>query len=211
MVSENRITHNLDYGVVFPAKAKAEALGLQVKGLRGIEKDPKQENTSFYAGFTAPYLTIAGAKTEELTVTSYDIPKEVYEACLGWEDVNGFMVDGGSFDAFAFAFAQEVTTESGHGYSATYYPAVRATTPADSAKTDEDKPEAVEYEFKATVNSDTTFKLGDKLRTSVKFEVTDEELKAGTTAQAKVFKKLFTELKKPELADFEPATGGGTK
>ena len=202
-MSENKITHNLDYGVIFP-KNGSGTTGIQVKGLRGVEKDPQQENTSFYAGFTAPYLTIAGSQNIELTVKSYDLPKEMLTSVLGWAEVNGFLADDTSkFDSFAFGFAQMYQTETDSGYKATYYPSVRATSPAESAATDEDKLEAVEYEFTSTVNADSTFKVGGKVRTAIKWEVSEKELETGTTPQAKAFIKLFTSLKKLEPTDIE--------
>ena len=207
MVSENRITHNLDYGVVWPRKSTGN--GIQVKGLRSVEKDPKQENQSFYAGFTAPYLTIAGSSTTELTVKSYDLPTELMTSVLGWSSINGFLVDdNASYDGFGFAYAEQYQTPNSSGYKVTFYPEARATAPAEKSTTDEDKVEAVEYEFKSTVNADSTFTLGGKVRSAVKFELTEEELKAGTTPQAKVFKMMFTDLQKPKTTDFEPASGG---
>ena len=61
--SKNELTHGLGYGVVF-TDLTGSTTGIPIAGLRGIEAETNQENKNFYAGFNAPYRTIAGSKNK---------------------------------------------------------------------------------------------------------------------------------------------------
>lgn len=191
--SINELTHGLGYGVVF-TDLTGSTPGIPIAGLRGIETENKQENSTFYAGFTAPYRTIAGAKTTEITVKSYDLPEDFAFHALGFGNVHGFMTDDVSnYKPYGFAYAERYRDNAGSGYKVTFYPSVQATTPSDTAEADEESPTGKEYEHKATVTTGD-FTLGDKKRLLVKFKIPDVELPT-ESGKAKAFKKLFTELK----------------
>lgn len=204
--AKNELTHGLGYGVTFTDRKGVEA-GVAIAGLRAIDSENNQENVNFYAGFTAPYRTIAGALKREITVKSYDLPDKFAVHALGFgefksgEDV--FLVDDTSaYKPYGFAYAERYRDDDGTGYKVTYYPSAQATTPSDSAQADEESPTGKEYEHKATITA-SDFVLGGKARLLVKFAITDDELAQGTSKKAKVFAKMFNELKAPQPADFE--------
>lgn len=192
--AKNELTHGLGYGVVFTDKTGATA-GIPIAGLRAIETENKQENTNFYAGFNAPYRTIAGAKDTQITVKSYDLPDKFATHALGFGNVSGFLTDDvANYKPYGFAYAERYRDDDGTGYKATFYPSVQATTPSDTAEADEESPTGKEYEHSATVTAGD-FTLGGKKRLFVKFKVSDEDLETGTSGPALAFKKLFSELK----------------
>ena len=192
-VSKNELTHGLGYGVVFTDLTGVKA-GIPIAGLRGIETDSKQENTNFYAGFSAPYRTITGAKNMQITVKSYDLPDEFATHALGFGSVSGFLTDDvANYKPYGFAYAERYRDDDGTGYKATFYPSVQATTPSDTAEADEESPTGKEYEHTATVTTGD-FTLGGKKRLFVKFKVSDKDLATGASGPAKAFKKLFTDL-----------------
>lgn len=209
--AKNELTHGLGYGVVFTDKAGTTA-GVPIAGLRAIDTENSQENVNFYAGFTAPYRTIAGALKREITVKSYDLPDEFAIHALGFGKFGSggdiFLVDDTTaYKAYGFAYAERYRDDDGTGYKVTFYPSVQATTPSDSAQADEESPTGKEYEHKATITA-SDFVLDKKARLLVKFAVTDEELATGTSKKALVFAKMFNELKAPQPADFGEGVGG---
>jgi hypothetical protein len=192
--SKNELTHGLGYGVVFldPTGLKA---GIPIAGLRAVEAENSQENTNFYAGFNAPYRTIAGAKNTQITVKSYDLPYEFAVHALGFAQWFAFLIDDvRSYKPYGFAYAERYRDDDGTGYKATFYPSVQATTPSDTAEADEESPTGKEYEHTATVTTSDFIIEGEK-RLFVKFKVSDKDLATGTNGQALAFKKLFNELK----------------
>nr|DAX61323.1 MAG TPA: major tail protein [Caudoviricetes sp.] len=192
--SKNELTHGLGYGVVFldPTGLKA---GIPIAGLRAVEAENKQENTNFYAGFNAPYRTIAGAKNTQITVKSYDLPYEFAVHALGFAQWFAFLIDDvKNYKPYGFAYAERYRDDDGTGYKATFYPSVQATTPSDTAEADEESPTGKEYEHTATVTTSDFIIEGEK-RLFVKFKVSDKDLATGTNGQALAFKKLFNELK----------------
>ena len=192
--AKNELTHGLGYGVVFTDTTGTKA-GIPIAGLRAIDTKVDQENTNFYAGFNAPYRTIAGSKTTEITVKSYDLPDDFAVHALGFGLASGFLTDDVSnYKPYGFAYAERYRDDDGSGYKATFYPSVQATTPSDTAEADEDSPTGKEYEHTATVTSGA-FEVGDKKRMFIKFKVSDTELETGTSGKALAFKKLFTDLK----------------
>ena len=192
--SKNELTHGLGYGVVFTDLTGSKA-GIPIAGLRAIDTKVDQENTNFYAGFNAPYRTIAGSKNTEITVKSYDLPNEFATHALGFADSSGFLVDDvANYKPYGFAYAERYRDDDGTGYKATFYPSVQATTPSDTAEADEESPTGKEYEHTATVTNGA-FEVGGKKRLFVKFQVSDTELATGTSGPALAFKKLFTDLK----------------
>lgn len=210
--AKNELTHGLGYGVVFLDKTGTEA-GVPIAGLRAIDTENDQENTNFYAGFNAPYRTIAGAKTTNITVKSYDLPNEFATHALGFATIkNGeeeFMTDdSGNYKPYGFAYAERYRDDDGTGYKVTFYPQVQATTPSDSAEADEESPTGKEYEHSATIVSGD-FTLNKKKRLLVKFAITDKDLDTGTSKKAKAFTKLFSELKPLTAEDIEATAGGG--
>lgn len=204
--STNELTHGLGYGVAFP---DAENAGIPIAGLRAIDTENNQENTNFYAGFNAPYRTIAGAKTTQITVKSYDLPNKFATHALGFasvgEDGQEFLVDDvANYKQYGFAYAERYRDDNGTGYKVTFYPAVQATTPSESAQADEESPTGKEYEHTATIITGQ-FVVANKSRLLVKFTVSDTELDGGTTKKAKAFKKLFSDLKPLVASDIEGA------
>jgi hypothetical protein len=192
--SKNELTHGLGYGVVFTDLTGSKA-GIPIAGLRGIETETNQENKNFYAGFNAPYRTIAGSKNTEITVKSYDLPDSFATHALGFGSVSGFLTDdAANYKPYGFAYAERYRDDDGTGYKATFYPSVQATTPSDTAQADEESPTGKEYEHKATVTTGN-FALGGQKRLFVKFKVSDKDLATGTSGPALAFKKLFTDLK----------------
>jgi hypothetical protein len=192
--SKNELTHGLGYGVVFldPTGLKA---GIPIAGLRAVEAENSQENTNFYAGFNAPYRTIAGAKNTQITVKSYDLPYEFAVHALGFAQWFAFLIDDvRNYKPYGFAYAERYRDDDGTGYKATFYPSVQATTPSDTAEADEESPTGKEYEHTATVTTSDFIIEGEK-RLFVKFKVSDKDLATGTNGQALAFKKLFNELK----------------
>lgn len=192
--SKNELTHGLGYGVVFldPTGLKA---GIPIAGLRAVEAENSQENTNFYAGFNAPYRTIAGAKNTQITVKSYDLPYEFAVHALGFAQWFAFLIDDvKNYKPYGFAYAERYRDDDGTGYKATFYPSVQATTPSDTAEADEESPTGKEYEHTATVTTSDLVIEGQK-RLFVKFKVSDKDLATGTNGQALAFKKLFNELK----------------
>lgn len=201
--AKNELTHGLGYGVVF----LGGATGVPIAGLRAIDTENNQDNTNFYAGFNAPYRTIAGAKTTQITVKSYDLPNEFATHALGFASIkNGdeeFLTDDvASYKPYGFAYAERFRDDDGTGYKVTFYPQVQATTPSDSAEADEESPTGKEYEHTATIVSGA-FELSGKKRLLVKFAITDEDLETGTSKKALAFKKLFSDLKPLEKTDIE--------
>lgn len=200
--AKNELTHGLGYGVVFTDLTGTKA-GIPIAGLRAIDTKVDQENTNFYAGFNAPYRTIAGSKTTEITVKSYDLPDEFATHALGFGLSSGFLVDDVSnYKPYGFAYAERYRDDDGSGYKATFYPSVQATTPSDTAEADEDSPTGKEYEHTATVTSGA-FEIDGKKRMFVKFKVSDTDLATGTSGPALAFKKLFTELKPLTATDIK--------
>ena len=200
--SKNELTHGLGYGVVFTDPTGSKA-GIPIAGLRGIETDSKQENKNFYAGFNAPYRTIAGAKNTEIKVKSYDLPDAFAIHALGFDAWFGFLSDNvANYKPYGFAYAERYRDDDGTGYKATFYPSVQATTPSDTAQADEDSPTGKEYEHTATVTTGD-FTLGNKKRLFIKFQVSDVELSTGTVGRALAFKKLFNELKPVTAEDIK--------
>lgn len=200
--AKNELTHGLGYGVVFTDLTGSKA-GIPIAGLRGIETENNQENTNFYAGFNAPYRTIAGAKTTQITVKSYDLPDEFATHALGFGNVSGFLTDDvANYKPYGFAYAERYRDDDGTGYKATFYPSVQATTPSDTAEADEESPTGKEYEHTATVTTGD-FALDSKKRLFVKFKVSDTELATGTSGKALAFKKLFNELKPLTATDIK--------
>lgn len=198
----NELTHGLGYGVSFLGKG-ASATGVPIAGLRAIDSENSQDNVSFYAGFTAPYRTIAGALKREITVKSYDLPDEFSAHALGFAIYNKYLVDDtANYKPYGFAYAERYMDDNATGYKVTFYPSCQATTPSDSAQADEESPTGKEYEHKATITA-SDFIVDGKARLLVKFAVTDEDLKTGTSSEAKAFKKLFTDLKPLEATDLE--------
>lgn len=192
--AKNELTYGLGYGVVFTDNT-GTTTGIPIAGLRAIDTETKQENKNFYAGFNAPYRTIAGSVSTEIKVKSYDLPDTFATHALGFGTVSGFLTDDvANYKPYGFAYAERYRDNDGSGYKATFYPSVQATTPSDTAEADEESPTGKEYEHTATVTAGD-FTLGDKKRLFVKFKVTDEDLATGTSAQAKAFKKLFSDLK----------------
>lgn len=192
--AKNELTHGLGYGVVFTDTTGSTA-GVPIAGLRAIDTKVDQSNTNFYAGFNAPYRTIAGSKTTEITVKSYDLPDEFATHALGFGLSNGFLTDDvTNYKPYGFAYAERYRDDEGSGYKATFYPSVQATTPSDTAEADEDSPTGKEYEHTATITSGA-FEVDNKKRMFIKFKVSDTELATGTSGKALAFKKLFTDLK----------------
>ena len=192
--SKNELTHGLGYGVVFldPTGLKA---GIPIAGLRAVEAETKQDNKNFYAGFNAPYRTIAGAKNTEIKVKSYDLPYEFAVHALGFAQWFAFLIDDvKNYKPYGFAYAERYRDDDGTGYKVTFYPSVQATTPSDTAQADEESPTGKEYEHTATVTTSDLMIEGEK-RLFVKFKVSDKDLATGTNGQALAFKKLFNELK----------------
>ncbi|ASZ70813.1 major tail protein [Lactococcus phage 74001] len=200
--SKNELTHGLGYGVVFTDPTGSKT-GIPIAGLRGIETDSKQENKNFYAGFNAPYRTIAGVKDTQIKVKSYDLPNEFAVHALGFGQWFGFLIDEETnHKPYGFAYAERYRDDEGTGYKATFYPSVQATTPSDTAEADEESPTGKEYEHTATVTTGD-FKLGDKKRLFVKFKVSDKDLATGTSGPVLAFKKLFNELKPLTATDIK--------
>ena len=200
--AKNELTHGLGYGVVFK-DATGTTPGIPIAGLRAIEAKVDQKNTNFYAGFNAPYRTIAGSKTTEITVKSHDLPDDFAIHALGFGLNSGFLVDDVSnYKPYGFAYAERYRDDDGTGYKATFYPSVQATTPSDTAEADEDSPTGKEYEHTATVTSGA-FELGGQKRMFIKFKVSDTELETGTSGKALAFKKLFTDLKPLTATDIK--------
>lgn len=192
--SKNELTHGLGYGVVF-TDLTGKTPGIPIAGLRAVEAETKQENKNFYAGFNAPYRTIAGAKNTEIKVKSYDLPDAFAIHALGFDAWFGFLSDSvANYKPYGFAYAERYRDDDGAGYKATFYPSVQATTPSDTAQVDEESPTGKEYEHTATVTTGD-FKLGNTKRLFIKFQVSDAELSTGTAGRALAFKKLFNELK----------------
>lgn len=192
--SKNELTHGLGYGVVFTDPTGSKA-GIPIAGLRAIETDSKQENKNFYAGFNAPYRTIAGAKDTQIKVKSYDLPDEFAIHALGFGRMQNFLFDDtASYKPYGFAYAERYRDDDGTGYKATFYPSVQATTPSDTAEADEESPTGKEYEHEATVTTGD-FTLAGEKRLFIKFKVSDKDLSTGTSGPALAFKKLFNELK----------------
>lgn len=192
--SKNELTHGLGYGVVFTDPTGSKE-GIPIAGLRGIETDSKQENKNFYAGFNAPYRTIAGAKDTQIKVKSYDLPYEFAVHALGFAQWFSFLIDDAkNYKPYGFAYAERYRDDEGTGYKATFYPSVQATTPSDTAEADEESPTGKEYEHTATVTNGD-FAIEGQKRLFVKFKVSDKDLAIGTNGQALAFKKLFNELK----------------
>ncbi len=192
--SKNELTHGLGYGVVF-TDLTGKTPGIPIAGLRAVEAETKQENKNFYAGFNAPYRTIAGAKNTEIKVKSYDLPDAFAIHALGFDAWFGFLSDNvANYKPYGFAYAERYRDDDGTGYKATFYPSVQATTPSDTAQADEDSPTGKEYEHTATVTTGD-FTLGNQKRLFIKFQVSDVELSTGTVGRALAFKKLFNELK----------------
>lgn len=192
--SKNELTHGLGYGVVF-TDLTGKTPGIPIAGLRAVEAETNQENKNFYAGFNAPYRTIAGAKNTEIKVKSYDLPDAFAIHALGFDAWFGFLSDNvANYKPYGFAYAERYRDDNGTGYKATFYPSVQATTPSDTAEADEDSPTGKEYEHTATVTTGD-FTLGNAKRLFIKFQVSDVELSTGTAGRALAFKKLFNELK----------------
>lgn len=192
--SKNELTHGLGYGVVF-TDLTGKTPGIPIAGLRAVEAETKQENKNFYAGFNAPYRTIAGAKNTEIKVKSYDLPDAFAIHALGFDAWFGFLSDNvANYKPYGFAYAERYRDDDGTGYKATFYPSVQATTPSDTAQVDEESPTGKEYEHTATVTTGD-FTLGNTKRLFIKFQVSDVELSTGTAGRALAFKKLFNELK----------------
>ena len=148
--SKNELTHGLGYGVVFTDQS-GKIPGIPIAGLRSVETEVNQENTNFYAGFNAPYRTIAGAKDMQITVKSYDLPDDFANHALGFvKSDTGFLADdSANYKPYGFAYAERYRDNDGTGYKATFYPSVQATTPSDTAEADEESPTGKEYEHKA--------------------------------------------------------------
>lgn len=200
--SKNELTHGLGYGVVFTDPTGGKA-GIPIAGLRAIEAENNQENTNFYAGFDAPYRTIAGSKNTQITVKSYDLPDEFAIHALGFGILNMFLFDDvASYKPYGFAYAERYRDDAGTGYKATFYPSVQATTPSDTAEADEESPTGKEYEHTATVTTGN-FELAGKKRSVIKFKVSDADLITGTRGRALAFKKLFTDLKPLTATDIK--------
>ena len=200
--SKNELTHGLGYGVVFTDPTGSRA-GIPIAGLRAVETDNNQENTNFYAGFTAPYRTIAGATNMQIKVKSYDLPDEFATHALGFWLTHGFLTsDPTAYKPYGFAYAERYRDDDGTGYKATFYPSVQATTPSDTAEADEESPTGKEYEHTATVTAGSFALWGEK-RLFIKFKVSDADLKKGTSGPALAFKKLFNELKPLTPADIK--------
>lgn len=200
--SKNELTHGLGYGVVFTDPTGGKA-GIPIAGLRAIEAENSQENTNFYAGFDAPYRTIAGSKNTQITVKSYDLPDEFAIHALGFGILNMFLFDDvASYKPYGFAYAERYRDDAGTGYKATFYPSVQATTPSDTAEADEESPTGKEYEHTATVTT-SNFELAGKKRSVIKFKVSDADLTTGTKGRALAFKKLFTDLKPLTATDIK--------
>lgn len=192
--SKNELTHGLGYGVVF-TDPTGSTTGIPIAGLRAVEAETKQDNKNFYAGFNAPYRTIAGAKNTEIKVKSYDLPYEFAVHALGFAQWFAFLIDDvKNYKPYGFAYAERYRDDNGTGYKATFYPSVQATTPSDTAEADEESPTGKEYEHTATVTTSDLVIEGEK-RLFVKFKVSDKDLATGTNGQALAFKKLFNELK----------------
>lgn len=192
--SKNELTHGLGYGVVF-TDPSGKIPGIPIAGLRAVETENNQENTNFYAGFNAPYRTIAGAKNTQITVKSYDLPDKFAAHALGFGFFGEFLTDDAkNYKPYGFAYAERYRDDDGTGYKATFYPSVQATTPGDTAEADEESPTGKEYEHTATVTMGD-FTLYDAKHLFIKFKVSDTELATGTSAKALAFKKLFNELK----------------
>ena len=193
--SKNELTHGLGYGVVF-TDPTGSTTGIPIAGLRAVEAETKQDNKNFYAGFNAPYRTIAGAKNTEIKVKSYDLPDAFAIHALGFGKLENFLYDDiASYNPYGFAYAERYRDDDGTGYKATFYPSVQATTPSDTAEADEESPTGKEYEHTATVTNSDKLVIFGKSRLFVKFKVSDADLATGTSGTALAFKKLFTDLK----------------
>lgn len=205
----NELTHGLGYGVTFLKGSASTTKGVPIAGLRAIDTENNQENVNFYAGFSAPYRTIAGALKREITVKSYDLPPEFACHALGFENLGGSFMgdDTTAYKPYGFAYAERFRDNEKTGYKVTFYPSAQATTPSDSAQADEESPTGKEYEHKATITSGN-FVVKGKARLLINFMVSDEDLATGTSKEALAFEKLFTELKPLEPADIGTVVGG---
>ena len=193
--AKNELTHGLGYGVVF-TDPTGSTPGIPIAGLRSVETENKQDNKNFYAGFNAPYRTIAGAKNTEIKVKSYELPDAFAIHALGFGKLENFLYDDiASYKPYGFAYAERYRDDDGTGYKATFYPSVQATTPSDTAEADEESPTGKEYEHTATVTTSDKLVVFRKSRLFVKFKVSDADLATGTSGTALAFKKLFTDLK----------------
>jgi hypothetical protein len=200
--SKNELTHGLGYREVLTDLTRSKA-GIPIAGLRAVETENNQENTNFYAGFNAPYRTIAGSKNTQITVKSYDLPDDFATHALGFGRLQNFLFDDvASYKPYGFAYAERYRDDDGTGYKATFYPSVQATTPSDTAEADEESPTGKEYEHTATVTTGD-FTLAGKKRLFVKFKVSDKDLATGTSGPALAFKKLFTDLKPLTTTDIK--------
>lgn len=200
--SKNELTHGLGYGVVF-LDPTGSTTGIPIAGLRAVETETKQDNKSFYAGFNAPYRTIAGAKNIEIKVKSYDLPDKFADHALGFGIFGEYLTDDPkNYKPYGFAYAERYRDDDGTGYKVTFYPSVQATTPSDTAGADEESPTGKEYEHTATVTMGD-FVLYDTKHLFIKFKISDTELATGKSGRALAFKKLFNELKPLVGADIK--------
>ena len=114
--SKNELTHGLGYGVVF-LDPTGSTTGIPIAGLRAVETETKQDNKSFYAGFNAPYRTIAGAKNTEIKVKSYDLPDKFADHALGFGIFGEYLTDDPkNYKPYGFAYAERYRDDDGTGY-----------------------------------------------------------------------------------------------
>ena len=123
-------------------------------GLRGVSFETSQDSTALYAD-NELHLRLTGAKSTEGTITCYQFPVEFTLNHLGYSKMdNGLITDTGPHSHFAFQYIERVTDSNGQEFEELHISYnLKASTPTESAQTDEKSSEGKEFEIPLTAST----------------------------------------------------------
>ena len=173
-------------------------------GLRGVSFETSQDSTALYAD-NELHLRLMGAKSTEGTITCYQFPIDFTLGHLGYSQMNnGLSTDTGSHAHFAFQYVERVTDSNGQESEELHiWYNLKASTPTESAQTDEESPEGKEFEIPLTANPSSGAETPDGKLVTHAYFVKNEE-------NARLFELAKTQIILPDtpIPVSKPVVGG---
>lgn len=169
-------------------------------GLRGVNFETSQDSTALYSD-NELHLRLTGAKSTEGTITCYQAPEDFWLKHLGYSKMdNGLYTDTGSFAHFAFQYIEKITDSNGQEFEELHiWYNLKASTPTESAQTDEESSEGKEIEISLTAGPSSGAETPDgKLVTHAHFVKNEEN--------APLFELAKTQIILPDTP--KPVVGG---
>ena len=168
-------------------------------GLRGVSFETSQDSTALYAD-NELHLRLTGAKSTEGTITCYQFPTDFILSHLGYSKMdNGLITDTGSHAHFAFQYIERITDSNGQESEELHiWYNLKASTPTESAQTDEESSEGKEFEIPLTASPSSGAETPDgKLVTHAYFVKNEENASLFELAKTQIILPSTPKTAKP--------------